>query len=409
MISDLDDDLVLHVFGMLDEALLALMLSLNKRFHCIASEDVLWYALLRKELGEGNLPGGLICGDANKGVWLRRFVKWRRLDSCGCEAVQDAETDAPQARFLHRAACPTGRLLYIFGGQGEDGELNDIWMLDKSRALEGNAWSSITPQGICPRQRQSATLTALGHVLLMFGGRWGETTFMNDAWLFDTLTCKWTCIDESEDTWAALSELPTERSSARPCPRWAHSAVGFGKRVLIFGGSAPGRCFNDLTWFDSETLKWRAQHIEGRSPPARSGHCACAMGDSHMYVFGGNTTKNSFNDLWELDVLSAEWTQVKASGSSPSGRVGHTVTALGSRLLVLGGREYATNRFDTCLHSFDTLEKRWSQVPLTASDSKLPLVRTGHCTDSHEGRLLVFGGLCDDGKFLDDVTSVTLI
>ena len=89
--------------------------------------------------------------------------------------------------------------------------------------------------------------------------------------------------------------------------------------------------------------------------------------------------------------------------------MGHTVTALGSRLLVLGGREYATNRFDTCLHSFDTLEQRWSQVPLTASDSKLPLVRTGHCTDSHEGRLLVFGGLCDDGKFLDDVTSVTLI
>ena len=53
MISDLDDDLVLHVFSMLDEALLALMLSLNKRFNRIASEDVLWYALLRKELGEG--------------------------------------------------------------------------------------------------------------------------------------------------------------------------------------------------------------------------------------------------------------------------------------------------------------------------------------------------------------------
>merc|ERR1712060_438401 len=114
---------------------------------------------------------------------------------------------------------------------------------------------------------------------------------------------------------------------------------------------------------------------------ARSGHCACAMGGSRMYIFGGNTTKNSFNDLWELDAHKAEWTQVKASGSPPSGRVGHTVTALGSRLLVLGGREYATNRFDTCLHSFDTLEQRWSQVPLTASDSKLPLVRTGHCTD----------------------------
>ena len=102
MISDLDDDLVLHVFSMLDEAMLLLMLSLNSRFNRIASEDVLWYALLRRELGEGNLPGGLVCGDANKGVWLRRFIKWRRLDSCGCEAVHDAETDTPQATLASK-------------------------------------------------------------------------------------------------------------------------------------------------------------------------------------------------------------------------------------------------------------------------------------------------------------------
>jgi len=135
------------------------------------------------------------------------------------------------------------------------------------------------------------------------------------------------------------------------------------------------------------------------------------MGESQMWIFGGNTTKTSFNDLWWLDVAAKEWHAVKATGLSPTGRVGHTITALGSRLIVLGGREYATNSFDTCLHSFDTLRKQWSQVPLRAPspDRRLPVVRTGHCTESHEGALLIFGGLCDTGEYLDDITSVRLI
>ena len=76
--------------------------------------------------------------------------------------------------------------------------------------------------GITPEQRQSATLTAVGTRLLMFGGRQvpaiqprvtaavaymiasrssvgqGELTFMNDTWVFDTLSCQWTCALESE-------------------------------------------------------------------------------------------------------------------------------------------------------------------------------------------------------------------
>lgn len=66
-----------------------------------------------------------------------------------------------------------------------------------------------------------------------------------------------------------------------------------------------------------------------------------------MLVFGGNTTKASFDDLWEFAVASATWRQVRAAGGSPpSGRVGHTLCAMGSRLLVLGGRECAAAALD---------------------------------------------------------------
>ena len=81
-------------------------------------------------------------------------------------------------------------------------------------------------------------------------------------------------------------------------------------------GSAPGRCFNDLHWFDLSTMCWVPQHSATKSPAQRSGHCACAV-DETMYIFGGNTTKSSFNDLWEFHVPSVTWRQIKTTGTPP--------------------------------------------------------------------------------------------
>jgi len=140
-----------------------------------------------------------------------------------------------------------------------------------------------------------------------------------------------------------------------------------------------------------------------------------------MLVFGGNTTKASFDDLWEFAVASATWRQVRAAGGSPpSGRVGHTLCAMGSRLLVLGGREYSTNLFDSRLHAFHFQTRRWSEVVLSArrGDAReasggtvlvRSALRTGHCATLHAGKLLLFGGLNDRNEMLDDLTSVDLI
>lgn len=404
IIARLSDDIALHVLSFLDVNVLWIMLQLNKRFLRLASEDILWYSILVDELGEINLPS---YASEAPGSWRKRFWQWQRLDACAYEEQQPLTmSKAPQARFLHRAACLSGRWLYVFGGQGLHGEFDDLWVLDKERALCDDAWQHLMPHEPGPEQRQSATLTAVGQMLLMFGGRQGESRFMNDTWLFDTVTCGWRCVYGSDETW-----LPIQSAAAsKPCPRWAHSAVPFGSRVLMFGGSAPGRCFDDLHWFDMETLRWSALPKAKKSPPERSGHCACAVGDS-MYIFGGNTTKSSFNDLWEYQVPSCEWELVKTRGRSPSGRVGHTITAVGSRLLVLGGREYTTNSFDSSLHSFNIRTGVWSQVRLDTylPNAKRPPVRTGHCTTVHAGRLLLFGGLRDDGHFLDDITAVTFL
>ena len=140
------------------------------------------------------------------------------------------------------------------------------------------------------------------------------------------------------------------------------------------------------------------------------------MGAVSMFVFGGNTTSFSFNDLWELRVDTHTWTKIAEADASmrPSGRVGHTLTAVGSRLLLLGGREYKTNHFDPLLHVFDVRTRAWTPVPVASAEAagareSAGTVRTGHCTTVYGGRLIVFGGLNHTRQLLDDLTTVSLI
>ena len=71
-----------------------------------------------------------------------------------------------------------------------------------------------------------------------------------------------------------------------------------------------------------------------------------------------------------------------------------------------------TNFFDATMHCINLRTLRWSQVSLRShspSGSRAAPVRTGHCATVHAGKLLLFGGLRDDGRFLDDITTVELI
>ena len=63
------------------------------------------------------------------------------------------------------------------------------------------------------------------------------------------------------------------------------------------------------------------------------------------------------------------------------------------------------------LLQIDVRTRHWSQVPLHTSSPRggPPPLRTGHRTTVHAGRLLLFGGLREDGQFLDDITTVELI
>lgn len=73
-------------------------------------------------------------------------------------------------------------------------------------------------------------------------------------------------------------------NGSTPSARMYHSAVMFGKRMVVFGGRAgPTRPLNDLYAFDMESKIWEQLQVDGDvSPSPRWKHSACLGTSSDM-------------------------------------------------------------------------------------------------------------------------------
>lgn len=313
----LEDGLVLAVLRSLDEPGPLYAASLVcRRFAQLCTESYIWKPLLHSELPSSACSVFSWPPCANAG-WRERYKQWHTLSSLSWMQCPLAPGSvAPSERFLHRAAVVTGDRVYVHGGKGVEGELGDMWVIhSNATAASGTAsWELVTPTSSCsPIARLSATLSAVAlsgsshHGLLMFGGRCGES-FLNDVWLFDTRHATWEMLEPH-------TPIP-HPARVRPDGRWAHSAITHNSvEVVVFGGSAPGKCFNDVFSYDMKRREWSEHECAGVSPTPRSGHSVCVVGQS-MYVFGGNTTKDSFNDLWEYHMDTRIWAQVRTKVSA---------------------------------------------------------------------------------------------
>ena len=189
--------------------------------------------------------------------------------------------------------------------------------------------------------------------------------------------------------------------------------------MLLPGSSAQRLRSADAWLLNATTAEWARLSMGDLVPAGRRQHAAAALSPHELLVVGGLGEAGApLGDSWVLglphgggDHSGASWsrTGLDADAEWPLARVGHTLTALGSRLLVLGGREYSTNHFDPSLHSFNVTSRQWTEVPLEKAGGGRTPVRTGHCATVHAGRILLFGGLNDRNLLLDDLMSVSLI
>lgn len=184
--------------------------------------------------------------------------------------------DKPEERADHRGVL-YNNCMWVYGGKGTDGPLDDLWKLDLERWI----WARIQYNGDSPGTVSGHTACIYGEVMLVFGGAHDILKETNEMYTYDFENNNWVLIQTETLIEDPVSPGDVENFMAR-IKRRSHSEP---KRVTLYNGPP---C----------QLQGR---VKDKVPYSRDGHSANLFGKS-MIIFGGDRHQMSFNDLYSYSV-----------------------------------------------------------------------------------------------------------
>ncbi|TLD25701.1 cell polarity protein-like protein [Venturia nashicola] len=289
------------------------------------------------------MMGGLVNSQMVKGdLWMVEVGN----GSMACYPV-NTTSEGPGPRVGH-ASLLVGNAFIVFGG---DTKLEDGDVLDDTLYLLNTAtkqWSRASPAGPRPAGRYGHTLNILGSKIYIFGGQ-VEGYFFNDLVAFDLNS-----LQMAGNRWEVMIPNGGDGTGPVPKPRTNHSIVTWQDKLYLFGGTDGTQWFNDVWTYDPRTNAWSELDCIGYIPAPREGHAAALVNDT-MYIFGGRIQDGTdLGDLAAFRISSRRWYMFQNMGMSPSPRSGHSMTAVGSHIVVLAGEPSSAPR--------DPTELSWSYV-----------------------------------------------
>lgn len=198
---------------------------------------------------------------------------------------------------------------------------------------------------------------------------------------------------------------PSDFSGTLPQARSGHSAVNIGKsKLVVFGGLVDKRFLADTTVFDIENSLWfrpdcTGSALEGQvGPSPRAFHIAIAI-DCHMFIFGGRSSGKRLGDFWVLDTDIWQWSELTSFGDLPSPRDFAAASAIGNRKIVMYGG-WDGKKWLSDVFVLDTISLEWTELSFSGAP---PPPRCGHTATMVEKRLLVYGGRGGGGPIMGDL------
>ncbi|KAI0138121.1 hypothetical protein F4776DRAFT_79670 [Hypoxylon sp. NC0597] len=278
--------------------------------------------------GDIYVMGGLINSSTVKGdLWMIEAG-----GNMSCYPLV-ATSEGPGPRVGH-ASLLVGNAFIVYGG---DTKIDETDILDETLYLLNTStrqWSKALPAGPRPSGRYGHSLNIVGSKIYIFGGQ-VEGYFMNDLAAFDLNQLqmpnnRWEILGENVETGGTVQgKVPPARTN--------HSMITFNDKMYLFGGTNGFQWFNDVWCYDPAVNKWTQLDCIGYIPVPREGHAA-ALVDDVMYIFGGRTEEGAdLGDLAAFRITSRRWYTFQNMGPSPSPRSGHSMTAVGKSVVVVGG------------------------------------------------------------------------
>ncbi|GAU23548.1 hypothetical protein TSUD_40260 [Trifolium subterraneum] len=194
-----------------------------------------------------------------------------------------------------------------------------------------------------------------------------------------------------------------------PQPRSGHSTVNIGKsKVVVFGGLVDKKFLTDILVYDIEAKLWYKPECTGNIwqwseltgfgdlPSPRDFAAASSIGNRKIVMYGGWDGKKWLSDVYVLDTISLEWTELSVTGTLPQPRCGHTATMVEKRLLVYGGRGGGgpiMGDLWALKGLIDEVSAQWKRLSI---GNEPPPARAYHSMTAIGSRYLLIGGF--DGK-----------
>ena len=216
---------------------------------------------------------------------------------------------------------------------------------------------------------------------------WGGWDSVNN---FDN-GCMYNKVFDPLDNWNDIYYLNA------PQPRYGHTAVWTGSKMIVWGGTNDSNELNTGGVYNPASDSW--QGMNSSAPLPRKGHTAVWTG-SKMLVWGGISGSYIFYNggIYTLDNNS--WSSNDLAGGSPPSRYNHTAVWTGKYMIVYGGQGGSMTRSDGGIYC---LENNWWTTSMASSAP-----RENHTAVWTGSKMLVFGGDCG-GTIITDKDNMGMI
>ncbi|XP_047130543.1 multiple epidermal growth factor-like domains protein 8 isoform X1 [Hydra vulgaris] len=171
--------------------------------------------------------------------------------------------------------------------------------------------------------------------------------------------------------------------------RSSHVAVFISNCLIIHGGFTNDGLSDQLIYFNISTNQWKVISINEPKPGSRYDHAGEKYEDGFL-IFGGELADGSFsNELW---YFNNKWILLSNDKSIP-GLTGHSVTVVGSKVFIFGGRIFG-DKISSTMYIYNIIDNVWKVIePMPVLQSRLKLV--GHTASYYKEKeiILIYGGL----------------
>jgi len=139
------------------------------------------------------------------------------------------------------------------------------------------------------------------------------------------------------------------------------------------------------------SMGWSAPfRPQGTAPSKRFKHTATVVGKYVIIIGGQETDTKRFNEILYYDTETNSFSQPQIRGDKVPSFSRHTSCLVNNKIFVFGGFDGFGTNFN--LSIFDPYTRIWTQVPQATLKGDIPPSRTNHAAASVDSRMFIFGG-----------------